>query len=195
MKRILIVEDELVVAENIAAILENEGFFITGIVDNADEALELINTDNLNLVICDVFIKGNKTGIELVKEFSKRISIPFLYITAFSDQRTIQQAGATRPSSFLVKPFTERQLIAAVYMALMEQDAVINGSVTPPTKREVEILERVAKGQSSKQIAMALFLSEYTVRTHRRNLMNKYNVLSSSELIALAAKNKWISLK
>lgn len=196
MRKILIVEDEFIVAENIEAILEKEGYEVCGIAGSAEDALKLVQKEKPGLVICDIFIRGNVNGIELAKEFSKQLPIPFIYLTAFADQQTLQKASQTNPLAYLVKPFTEKQLLAAVSMAIIthygnEADRKI---VVTPTNREIEILNLLAKGYSSKQMASQLSVSEHTIQTHRRNLMKKYSAYSSSELIALAARHRWISL-
>jgi len=192
MQKILIVEDEFLVAENIAAILEQEDYAVCGIAGSAEEALQLVHAEKPALIICDIFIRGSKNGIELASEFSK-LDLPFIYLTALADQKTISQASLTKPLAYLVKPFTEKQLLAAVSMAIVTHYGNLSASrLEAPTKREIEILNLLAKGNTSKQIAFTLSVSEHTVQTHRRNLMNKYNAYSSSELIALAARHKWI---
>lgn len=195
MSKVLIVEDELLVAENISDILQHEGHTICGIADRADEALAVLKAETPDLVVCDIYIKGDKTGIELVKEIIRISSIPVIYLTAFSDQKTIQTAAATVPAAYVVKPFTEKQLLAAVALALAQNSASAGQKLlVPPTRRETEILQLLAKGLSTKQIADQLFLSEHTVQTHRKNLMSKYEVEAATGLIALAVKHKWIEL-
>jgi len=193
MKKILIVEDELIVAENIAAILENEGFSVCGIADNAEDAIKLVKEHSPSLLICDIYIKGKLNGIELNKELRRIANVPIIYLTAYGDKGTIESASETEPIAYLVKPFTEKQLLATVNIVLLslkeEQE-----KLPPPTKREAEIVALLAKGYGSKKIAEQLYLSELTVQTHRRNLMQKYNTNSSNELVALAIKQGWIKI-
>lgn len=196
MKKILIIEDEAIVAENIAAILENAGYVITGIAERADDALTALEKEKPNLIICDIFIKGSINGIELATTFSKTESIPFIYLTAFADEETIKKASQTHPMAYLVKPFTEKQLVAAVNLAMEthygDNSAQRENNIPRPTLREIEILSFLAKGYSSKRIAEELSLSEHTIQTQRKNMMQKYKTSSSPELIALATKYKWI---
>ncbi len=195
---ILIVEDEMIVAENIATILENEGYHICGISAEGKEALEVIQHRKPSLVICDIQIKGELNGIELARKLKDFYEVPFLYLTAFADENTLRQAASTKPTAYLVKPFTEKQLVTAVNMALLENfvgDPLNQGIEPPPTKRETEILSLMAMGKSSKQIAEILVLSEHTIQTHRKNLIQKYQVNNSSELIMLAVKKKWIKIR
>jgi len=191
--KVLIVEDDLLVAENISAILEQQQYTVCGIAVEATEALALFKEHKPHLVLCDIYIKGKKNGIALIKELTAMASVPFLFITAFADQETVKQAVDTRPSAYLVKPFTEKQLMAAVNVAVLTfYKEGVKEQPPPPSARELEILKLVAQGKSSKQIADTLSISVLTVQTHRRNLMNRYQTLSSSELIALASKYKWI---
>ncbi len=187
MKTILIVEDELIVAENISQILQDADYKVCGMASSAAEALEYIHASKPDLLICDIRIKGEKTGIELIREISQTANIRVIYLTAFADMATLKLAADTQPLAYIVKPFTEKQLLTAVAMALFEQADVIM-----PTKRELDILKFMALGLGSKEMAARLNISEYTVKTHRKNLLKKYNASSGGELVALAAKQKWI---
>ena len=197
MKKILIVEDELLTAEHIAEILEAEGYNICGTAQNRAEALDLFTAHAPDLIIFDVFIKDKVTGIELAKEISALSAVPFIYLTAFSDSATLKQAAETNSSAYLIKPFTAKQLLATVEMVLIAMEAGTKAdpdAPPPPTKREKEVLELLARGNTSRQIAQILSISEMTVQTHRKNMMSRYNTLSSTELIAIASKYQWIKL-
>lgn len=197
MRSILIVEDELIVANNIAEIVSaNLEMAICGIVTNAVDALKVVKVQNPTLIICDIAIKGEINGIELMQLISQFSYVPFLYLTAFSDKSTLIAAAATNPSAFLVKPFTQQQLLAAINMAFLpsaqEFEMKTRGLEAPPTKRETEILGLLAKGENTKSIADMLDLSDLTVQTHRKNLIVKYGVRSMNELVAKAIRNNWI---
>jgi len=191
---ILIIEDEILVAESISAILEDEGYMIAGIADHAEAAVAAFNQAKPDLVICDIQLKKGVTGIEVSKTLAGIRRVPFIYLTAYADNATLQQALKTEFDAYLLKPVIQVQLIVAVHLALSKfylqpgfQD------VLPPSNREKEILKLVATGKSSSEIAAELHLSVHTVNTHRKNLMNKYEVQSGAELIALAIKQRWIS--
>lgn len=191
---ILIIEDEMLVAESISAILEDEGYMIAGITDHAEAAVAAFNQARPDLVICDIHLKKGVTGIEISKTLAAIRRVPFIYLTAYADNATLQQALKTEFDAYLLKPVIQVQLIVAVHLALSKfyrrpgfQD------VLPPSNREKEILRLVAAGKSSSEIAAELHLSVHTVNTHRKNLMNKYEVQSGAELIALALKQRWIS--
>lgn len=190
---IIVLEDEMIVAENIAAILKNIGDFSVQITNNLENALQIISQQTINLIISDINLMGNQNGIQIVKCLQQKYWIPVIYLTAYSDDDYIDAALETEPISYLIKPFTTRQLEVAVNIATKFIEAK-NASVnyTKPSNREIEIIVMLSNGLNSRTIADTLFLSEHTVKTHRKNLMKKYNMKSSSELIALASKLKWI---
>lgn len=191
---ILIIEDELIVAENIAHILEQAGYQVAGISDNADEALYLFSKKKPHLVVCDIHIRGHRDGIEAAKAFYAIEPVPFLYLTAYADDATLKQAAETDFDAYLLKPFVPAQLTVAIKLALDKFYGEGNqpAPASHPGKRETEILQLIAAGKSSAEIADQLHLSIHTVNTHRKNLLNKYDVQSSSELIAFAIKQRWI---
>lgn len=193
--KILIIEDELIVAENIAAVLEQQGYHIAGIADRSTTAITLFKETKPNLIICDIHIKGKLNGIETAKAITAIEPVPFLYLTAYADEATLSEAATTDFEAYLLKPFVPAQLIVAVKLALERFYTKLpqKARLTPPGKRELEILQLIASGKSSAEIADQLFLSVHTVNTHRKNLMNKYDAQSSAELIALALKQGWIS--
>lgn len=194
--KILVVEDELVTADNVAAILSQAGHDVCGIAQDAGEAIQIFQQCVPDLVICDVRLQGDSDGITFQKEAVSLKPVPFIYLTAFTDKTTVTRAAETAPMAYLVKPFTEQQLLAAVSLAEIkitqqrEQTAVL----PPPSKRELEVLERIARGLSSKQIADQLFISDFTVQTHRKNLLERYGTPSSIELVMLALRQGWIRL-
>lgn len=194
-KKILIIEDELIVAENIAAVLEEQGYRIAGIADRSTTALSLFRENQPHLIICDIHIKGRLNGIETAKTITALEPVPFLYLTAYADEATLNEAAATDFEAYLLKPFVPAQLTVAVKLALERfyTKHPQRVKLIAPGKRELEILELVASGKSSGEIAAQLYLSIHTVNTHRKNLMNKYDAQSSAELVAMAIKQGWIS--
>ncbi|MCZ8353327.1 MAG: response regulator transcription factor [Cyclobacteriaceae bacterium] len=194
MKSVLIIEDELLVAQNIEAILEDNGFIVTGIATEVTSAKNLIAHKRPDVILCDIYLKGTETGIDFAEYIlNSSLDIPIVFLTAFADTHTIKRASAAQPVAYLVKPFTDKQLVATLQLVTTSEPDK-NIVVPEPSPREKEILNWLAKGNTSKQIAQSLNLSEHTVQTHRKNLMNRYNTTSSTELIALAIKLKWIKL-
>lgn len=117
-KSILIVEDEPLIADDIALTLTEKGYGISGLVDNADEALSMLTKKSTDLVLLDIQIKGPKDGIALAREIRSRYHLPFIYLTSYYDAKTLERAKATEPKGYIVKPFDEKDLLINIEMAL-----------------------------------------------------------------------------
>ncbi|MBL7847774.1 MAG: response regulator [Cyclobacteriaceae bacterium] len=116
--QITIVEDELIVSEDLRQILLDEGYDVTGCFETAEEALEHLKAVHTDLVMIDIRLKGQMTGVNLAESLRKSQALPIIYVTANTDEETYQLARKTKPQAFLVKPFNARTLLAAVDLAL-----------------------------------------------------------------------------
>lgn len=114
----LIVEDEMVVAYDLTRILRSLGYTVPATAMRADEALQLTEQHQPDVVFIDIVLKGEKDGIALAHHLRENHHIPFLFITAHADSDTVERARATRPSGYLVKPFTKDDVYAATEVAL-----------------------------------------------------------------------------
>src|SRR5690242_10172584 len=103
--RILVVEDEGIVATDIERCLEDAGFEVTGVAASAEDALLEASRDCPDLVLMDVRIQGDADGIEAGHELHQRFGLPIVYLTAHGDQDTIERAKKTEPLAFVLKPF------------------------------------------------------------------------------------------
>jgi transcriptional regulator with GAF, ATPase, and Fis domain len=115
-KKILIVEDEFVVANDLATILTRSGYTVCGIADTFAEALFMIDRYQPTLVLLDIYLKGDQTGIDLAHQLAER-NIAFVYLSANNNESVLQMARATQPYGFLVKPFRERDVLVALDIA------------------------------------------------------------------------------
>ncbi|MBO9204830.1 MULTISPECIES: sigma-54-dependent transcriptional regulator [Niastella] len=116
MERILIVEDELIVARDIRKILEKAGYKTTGVARSVEDAMTIIAESRPTFVLVDIFLKGKFTGIDLALQLNKA-NIPFIYISANSNQGVLEAAKTTNPYGFIVKPFRERDLLVTLDIA------------------------------------------------------------------------------
>src|SRR5687767_4898608 len=103
--QIMIVEDEAIVAMDLAAGLENDGYRIAGIADNYAEALQLFSDNSVDIVLMDINIYGDKDGVDTAVELMKIKQVPLIYLTAFTDAATVERVKHTHPSAFLTKPY------------------------------------------------------------------------------------------
>lgn len=116
--KILIVEDEGIVAEDIKDSLEAVGYAVTDIADSGKQAIEIAAETQPNLVLMDMRLKGKMDGVEAAKHIWNRFNIPIIYLTANSDTSTLERAKATNPFGYITKPFRERDLHTAIEIAL-----------------------------------------------------------------------------
>src|SRR5690606_25991991 len=115
-ERVLIVEDQFIAANALQEILERAGYLVCGIARSVPEALKLVEREVPYLVLLDIFLKGKQTGIDLAKTLRER-NIGFVYLSANSDQQTLEAVKETRPYGFLVKPFRERDVLVMLEIA------------------------------------------------------------------------------
>lgn len=116
--RILIVEDEALVAENLKERLQGFGYEVSGIADTGEKAIALANEHSPDLVLMDINLAGAMDGITAGGEIRARWGIPIIYVTAFDTQAIIDRAKKTNPSGYILKPFNERQIQTAIVIAL-----------------------------------------------------------------------------
>ncbi|MEA3323998.1 MAG: ATP-binding protein [Euryarchaeota archaeon] len=116
--RILIVEDEAIVAEDLELAVTNIGYEVVGRAVSADAAVDKALKLNPDLVLMDIVLRGEKNGIDASHEIKEKIDIPVIFLTAYSDVGLIDRAKSTEPYAYLVKPFQERQLHASIETAL-----------------------------------------------------------------------------
>jgi len=112
--KILIVEDEIIIAANISLQLANLGYDVIGIIPRAQEALSCIKTEQPDIVLMDINLKGELDGIETVKLMQKSYDIPVIYLTANADDAHFNRAKATHPYAFISKPFKKLDLQRAI---------------------------------------------------------------------------------
>ena len=115
-KKIIIVEDEFIVSEDLRLIVEKAGNTVPGVAASVEEAIALIDLHKPGLVLLDINLEGKLTGIDLGR-ILKEEAIPFIYISAYSNQSILEAANATQPYGFLVKPFREKDVLVALDIA------------------------------------------------------------------------------
>ncbi|MDH7559361.1 MAG: PAS domain S-box protein [bacterium] len=117
-QRILIVEDESLVAADLAQLLEKLGYRVTGRVATGKAALAAVEQERPDLVLMDIGLRGELDGIQTAAQLSGRCGIPVVFLTAHSDDATLERAKQAQPFGYILKPFDEREVRATVEMAL-----------------------------------------------------------------------------
>jgi len=118
MAKILVVEDERIVAEDIVANLEDMGHIGTGIAADFNSAITHVRNSQPDLVLLDIRLQGERDGVELAQELVDRFKLPVIYLSSNSDSKTLQRAFQTSPQAFLTKPFNKNDLAVAIELAV-----------------------------------------------------------------------------
>jgi len=195
--KIVIVEDEPLIAQNIAVYLDNNDFIVGGIAYDADEGMALLNQQKPDAAILDINLDSETDGIQIAEFINNNLHIPFLYLTSHADKETLERAKKTEPSGYIVKPFNEKTLLATLEIAISnfaqksnKQVPSINMAkinkhlISPVSEREFDVLEQIYAGKPNMQIADSLFISFNTVKKHINNAYIKLDVNSRSTAIA-----------
>lgn len=115
---IFIVEDESIVAKDIQNSLIKLGYNVVGIANNGNDAIEKVVELAPDLVLMDIMIKGNLTGIEASEKIKEQINVPVIFLTAYADEGTLSRAKITEPYGYILKPFKEIDLHSNIEMAI-----------------------------------------------------------------------------
>jgi two-component system, response regulator PdtaR len=193
---ILIVEDDPLIASYLEDICHDHGFLVSGTAYSFTKAVEILEQKMVNYVLLDINLDGKDDGLILGKMLNQEYFIPFSYITSFSDPKTVEEARATKPNGYLIKPFRPEDILVQIQFGIDISERLTSKS-TPSledvnnyaldnlSQREYEVLTKLCEGLSNAEIADQLFLSMNTVKTHLKNIFSKFDTKSRSELINL----------
>jgi DNA-binding NarL/FixJ family response regulator len=195
--RVLIVEDEPLIAKNIGMYLNNNDYEVSAIAYDPEEALFQLKRNPPDLAILDINLESDRDGIEVARYINQHNSIPFVFLTSYSDKDTLERAKQTNPYGYIVKPFNDKTLFATIEIALsnhardlnrhvprLDPDKINHQLVTPLSEREFEVMQLLYDGKTNQQIASDLFISLNTLKKHINNAYFKLDV--SSRTIAVA---------
>lgn len=194
--KVLIVEDEPVIAENISIYLNNNDFEVSAIAYDSDEAIEQLDLNTPDAVIMDINLESERDGIDIAGYINNKIHIPFLFLTSYSDKHTLERAKAVKPSGYIVKPFNEKTLLASLEIAIsnfasetnqsqptLDMEKINQHLLSPLTDREFQLAGLVYNGITNSQIAEQHFISLNTIKTHLKNIYLKLDVNTRYNLI------------
>ena len=137
--RILVVEDEMVISLEITETLRRLGYEVVGQAITGLDAVRLADEKNPDLILMDIRLKGEMDGIEAASRIRGRYEQPVIFLTAHSDDVTLERAIAVSPSGYLIKPFKDRELYSSIELALhkhnirerLRPDRILPGDTTP----------------------------------------------------------------
>lgn len=175
-KKILVVEDESIVSKDIQMSLKRLGYEICGSAATGEEAAELAKTEEPDLVLMDIMLKGKLNGIETAHLIRESVDVPIIYLTAYADESTLSKAKITEPYGYIIKPFQEIDLHTSIEMALYKH------TKEQEKKKEVQLLyTAVEAGEKGEEIMF--------VRS-KSSLVK----LKSSEIVFVEALKDYVSI-
>ncbi len=204
-KRILLVDDHQILVDGMKNLIPADSYEIAGGVTNAEEALRMINTSHIDIMITDIMMPG-MSGIELIREV-KRVSpqTRIIILSMSDDKSTVLECIQLGVNAYITKNINRNDLLRALdhinqnkfylshELASILVDKVNENDQAPMlTPRETEILSLVVDELSNKQIAERLFISERTVESHRKNIYRKTGQETLVGLIKFAIDNRLI---
>ena len=173
MIKILIVEDELIIAEDMASMLEKMGYEVTGNAMDADEAIDLLNISKPDLILLDINLGGKKDGITLAGEINEKYQVPFIFTTSYTDGATIERAKKVSPINYLVKPYKPEQLYTAIEIAMF--------NIAKQHEKEVSASAETEEGLIIKD---ALFIKE----------KYRYTKINIADILWIKAEGNYLEL-
>lgn len=199
-QKILIVEDEPIIAEDLALILQKVGYQVVGIANDGSTALDLLHTQQPDLALLDIALDSSLSGFDIAKVINEKYKIPFIFITSFSDKYTLERAKEVYPHGYIVKPFKKRDILAnieiamhrslqkpkSIYRSQEELNSIASQNIS---SKEYEILVDLTKGKSNQELCDIHFISMNTVKTHLKRIFSKLNVSTRVQAIAIMIRS------
>jgi DNA-binding NarL/FixJ family response regulator len=194
--KVLIVEDEPIIAENIAVYLNNADFTVSGIAYDDEDAKMQLKSNTPDAVILDINLDSDEDGIKIADFINKNYKLPFIFLTSYADRETLERAKAVEPWGYIVKPFNEKTLQASLEMAIsnfaqrsnqhhpkLDFEKINKHILTPLSEREFEVLQLIYEGKTNQQIADVIYVSVNTVKKHINNSYLKIDTMSRATAI------------
>lgn len=199
MKKVMIVEDEAIIAAEIEFCCQDLGYNVIGKYRNGDNALDAFKLNPPDIALLDINIKGSKDGVDLAKIIRSNYNFPFVFLTSYADVSTLERVREVLPYGYILKPFSELDLRSNIEIALFkwkqEQigqfpsiDVIYNKSRVRLTDREHQLFKGLYDGLSNKGLAEEYFISINTVKTYLKTLFTKLDISSRHEAVKLALK-------
>lgn len=194
--RILIIEDEIIIARFIESQLKDSFQVETHIALGVQETEELIKTFSPHLILCDIELNDQIDGIELMHRLKKLHAFELIFITSFQSKTIIDRASDLKPANYIIKPLDESRLYAGILPIIKKMANHPNLNDQPrleallsPT--EVQVLQLIAQKKTTKEIAEILFLSPFTIKNYRHGICRKLNLtVGNNTLLMWALKNR-----
>lgn len=171
--KIMVVEDERITARDIKKSLETLDYTVAAVVSTGEDAIEKAALEQPDLVLMDIVLKGEIDGIEAANKIRDRYNIPVIFLTAYSDDSTLERAGSSEPFGYLLKPFEDRELHTSIQIAMRRHRA------------EAKMHENLERAENLKKQAenLAELKSRYISITSHEFRTPMTTIQSSAELL------------
>jgi DNA-binding NarL/FixJ family response regulator len=193
MIRILIIEDEIIIARFIEQHLRTNFDCETRVAVSRAEAETAMAEMLPHLLLCDIQLEAELSGIDLVTQLRRRYAFELIYITSYETHSIIEKAATTHPANYLIKPIDESQLFAGVHLVISRLDTP--DQVGKPllqanalfSETELRILRLIREKKTTMDIADTLHLSRFTIKNHRHNICRKLELADENNALL-----KWV---
>lgn len=192
--KVLVVEDEVMIAKHIEDTLISNGYTCLGITHDSASALEYIHNRQPELILLDINIDGDKDGIEIAQIVKSKYDIPYIFLTALSDTKTLDRAKKVNPCGYIVKPFKAKGLLSSITIGLYNYEfnkksepitisTVNEMAVQDLSPKEFEVLLDLKDGLTNAQIAKKQYLAISTIKFHCQNIYMKLEVKNRTSAV------------
>ncbi|NER13880.1 response regulator [Leptobacterium flavescens] len=159
--KILIVEDNVIIADDMQTMLEDIGYDIVGNVIDFEQATAVLKDNKVDLVLIDIILASDKTGIDLGQHIRDNYNIPFIFVTSNSDRATVEIAKKVKPNGYLVKPFEQEDLYTSIEIALSNFDYGGSGATEEKTEKvELNVDDSDRKNVSNAVLKDSIFVKK-----------------------------------
>jgi DNA-binding LytR/AlgR family response regulator len=141
---VLVIEDEAIVSKDIQHSLKKLGYNVVGSASTGEKAIELAIELKPDIVLMDIMLKGQMTGIEAAEEIKSRMNVPVIYLTAYADENTLSKAKVTEPYGYIIKPFKEIDIHTSIEMAIYKHQKEME------VRKERDLLYSLVENKDSK---------------------------------------------
>ncbi|HEY1038304.1 MAG TPA: response regulator [Bacteroidia bacterium] len=143
-KRIIIVEDEALIADHIEATLVDAGFDVCGLFDNSDDLFAFLQKNKADLILLDINLEGSIDGVDIAHQVNKLYQVPIVFLTSNTDKHTVDRVKLTSPVGFVAKPYTASELTGNVEIALFKAGEQKNNTVAVNEEKSIFIKDKNA---------------------------------------------------
>ncbi len=197
--RILIIEDEIIIARFIEDKINNNFSCNTAIALNREEVLDIIPEFLPHLILCDINLEEDQDGLELIEELRQQYVFEIIFITSYQSKGMIERALTYQPLNYIIKPVDEAAIFAGLKLAwpsIIANHGIGKLRASSSFEQvlsasELKIIRLISQNKSSQEIASTLFISPHTVKNHRHRICRKLNLKDeNNSLIKWALQHK-----